>query len=36
MKDDQLYIDQILDSIRKIESYTEGFDKEQFLADEKT
>jgi len=36
MKDDKLYIDQILDSLRKIESYIKGFDKEKFLADEKT
>ena len=36
MKDNTLYVDQILDSIRKIESYVHGFDKEKFLADEKT
>jgi len=36
MKSDKLYLDQIADSIRKIESYTDGFDKEKFLADEKT
>ena len=36
MKSDKLYIDQIKDCIRKVESYTEGFNKEQFLKDEKT
>lgn len=32
MKTDKLYIDQILDSIRKIESFSTGADKEKFLA----
>lgn len=36
MKGDKLYIDQILDSIRKIESFMVGFSKEKFLSDEKT
>lgn len=36
MKDDKLYIDQILDSIRKIELYVKDFDKEKFMADSKT
>jgi uncharacterized protein with HEPN domain len=36
MRDDNLFITQILDSIRKIESYTSGFNKESFLDDEKT
>ena len=36
MKTDKLYIDQILDSIGKIELYSTGFDKEKFLADSKT
>ena len=36
MKGDDLYIDQIKDCIRKIESYTNGFNKDQFLKDEKT
>lgn len=36
MKDDDLFITQILDSVRKIESYVTGFDKEKFLMDEKT
>ena len=36
MKGDDLYIDQIRDCIRKIELYTEGFDKDAFLKDEKT
>ncbi len=36
MKDDKLYIDQILDAIRKIESYVSGFGEEKFLEDEKT
>ena len=36
MKSDRLYIDQILDSIRKAESYVRGLNKESFLTDEKT
>ena len=36
MKGDNLFITQILDSVRKIESYVVGFDKEKFLTDEKT
>jgi len=36
MKNDQFYIDQILDAIRKIESYAEGIGKNEFLSDEKT
>lgn len=36
MKSDQLYIDQIKDSIRKAESYIQGLNKEEFLTDEKT
>ena len=32
MKTDKLYIDQILDSIRKIESFSSGEDKKIFLA----
>ncbi len=36
MRDDKLYVDQILDSIRKIESFTDGFTKKKFLTDEKT
>lgn len=36
MKSDKLYIDQMLDSIRKIELYVKEFDKNKFLADSKT
>jgi|SRR3990167_246919 len=36
MKGDKLYIDQIQDSIRKIESYVGGFNRDKFFADEKT
>lgn len=36
MKDDTLFIDQILDSIRKIKSYVGEYDREKFFADEKT
>src|SRR3989344_1491998 len=36
MKSDNLYIDQIRDAIRKLESYTKGFVMEQFMKDEKT
>ncbi len=36
MKHDQVYIDQMLDSIRKIESFVIGLDKDAFFADAKT
>ena len=36
MKDDKLYLDQIKDSIKKIELYVVGFDKEKFITDSKT
>jgi len=36
MKGDQLYLDQLFDSVRKIELYVKDLNKEQFLADEKT
>lgn len=36
MKDDRLHLDRILDSIRKIELYSEERTKEQFFADGKT
>ena len=32
MKSDKLYVDQILDSIQKIESYTKDVSKDDFLA----
>ena len=35
-KDDNVYIELILDSIRKIESFLEGFDKEKFIDDQKS
>ncbi len=34
MKTDRLYIDQILDSIRKIELYTSDIDKEKFMSNQ--
>lgn len=36
MKDDCVYINQILESITKIESFVVGLDKESFLTDAKT
>lgn len=33
MKNDQVYIDQILDSIRKVELFVDGVDKQKFLID---
>lgn len=36
MKNDKFYIEQIIDAIRKIESYVKDFDKSKFFADEKT
>jgi uncharacterized protein with HEPN domain len=36
MKTDKLYVDQILDSISKIESFVEGFDFDKFEKDQKT
>ncbi len=36
MKSDKVYIDQILDAISKIESFTTGMNREQFLSDQKT
>ncbi len=35
-KDDNVYIELILDSIRKIETFLEGFDKEKFTNDQKS
>jgi uncharacterized protein with HEPN domain len=35
-KDDNVYIELILDSIRKIESFLEGFNKEKFTKDQKS
>lgn len=36
MKDDKVYIQQILDAVRKIESFTAGTDRPTLGADEKT
>lgn len=36
MKNDSVFINQILASIQKIHSFTEGFDKNAFLANQKT
>ncbi|OHB17920.1 MAG: hypothetical protein A2544_00130 [Candidatus Zambryskibacteria bacterium RIFOXYD2_FULL_43_10] len=36
MKDDGTYVDQILDSIRKLELYIIDYDKDEFIKDEKT
>ncbi|MFA6974581.1 MAG: DUF86 domain-containing protein [Candidatus Paceibacterota bacterium] len=36
MKDDKVYIEQILDSINKIERFVDQMSKEQFMNDQKT
>ena len=36
MKTDKFYIDQILDSISKVETFVEGFNFEKFSTDQKT
>lgn len=36
MKDDRVYINQILESIAKIESFVGGLDREKFITDVKT
>ena len=36
MKDDTVYISQLLDTVRKVEKFTAGFDFQKFSADEKT
>lgn len=36
MKSNEVYINQVLDSIRKIEKFVSGLSKEKFLSDEKT
>ncbi len=36
MKSDRVYLEQILESITKIEQFVSGFDKDQFLKDQKT
>lgn len=36
MKDDKVYIDQMLDAVRKVEAFTAGLDFARFKADEKT
>ena len=36
MKDDKVYINQMSDAVRKIETFTAGFSLERFTADEKT
>ncbi len=36
MKSDKFYLEQIVDAIRKVESYITDFDKSKFFADEKT
>lgn len=36
MKDDKVYIDQMLDAVRKVEAFTDGFDFTSFKVDEKT
>ena len=36
MKDNKVYINQILDSVAKIESFVGGMDEEQFKSDAKT
>lgn len=36
MKDDSVYISQMLDSVGKISSFTQGLDRDAFLVDQKT
>ena len=36
MKTDKLYVDQILDSVSKIEAFVSGLDFEKFMTDQKT
>ena len=36
MKSDRVYLEQILESITKIEQFVSGLDKDQFLKDQKT
>ncbi len=36
MKDDSVYINQILDSVHKISSFSKGLDRDGFFADAKT
>ena len=36
MKNDRVYLEQILESITKIEQFVSGLDKDQFLKDQKT
>ena len=36
MKDDQVYLNQILEAITKIETFTTGLSRDQFLVDGKT
>lgn len=36
MKEDKVYIDQMLDAVRKVEAFTAGFDFVRFNGDEKT
>ncbi|MCX6719300.1 MAG: DUF86 domain-containing protein [Candidatus Taylorbacteria bacterium] len=36
MKDEKVYVEQMLDSITKIEAFTSGMDKDSFLKDAKT
>lgn len=36
MKNDSVYIDQILESVQKINSFTKGLNRDSFFADQKT
>ena len=36
MKDDSVYINQLLDSVQKIQSFTKGLGRDSFLDDQKT
>lgn len=36
MKNDRVYLEQIVDAVGKVRNFTVGFDQEQFFADQKT
>mgnify|MGYP001614249991 CR=1 FL=1 len=36
MKDDNVYIEQMLESVNKIKQFTEGMDQREFFSDQKT
>jgi len=36
MKNDLVYLEQIIDAVDKVKQFTDGLNQEQFLADQKT